>query len=87
MAEGTVPDDMDPNQPVVKAHYSLPSGRETFAVIAYDLDENTPVLPFTALDGIVFLRDVNDELINVSFIHRIEGLPDHRPPLPMTGSV
>jgi hypothetical protein len=72
-----VPDTLPEDQTVLKAHYSLASGRETFAVVAYDVtDDGVPVLPFTALEGIVFLRDVHGTLVNLANIHRIEGLPD-----------
>ena len=86
-ADAPLPAGLSEDQSVLKAHYSLPSGRETFAVVAFDTDEGVPVLPFTALEGIVFLRDVHGTLVNLANVHRIEGLPDDRPPLPMTGSV
>jgi hypothetical protein len=86
--DAPVPENLPEDQSVLKAHYSLPSGRETFAVVAFDTEgDGVPVLPFTALEGIVFLRDVHGTLVNLANIHRIEGLPDDRPPLPMTGSV
>lgn len=80
MAEGTVPDDMDPAQPVVKAHYVLPSGRESFSVVAITpAPDGCPTLPFVALGESVFLRDVNGELIGMQFVHRIEGMPVWQP--------
>lgn len=72
-----VPATLSEDTPVLKAHYSLASGRETFAVVAFDLDpDGTARLPFTALEGIVFLRDVHGTLVNLANIHRIEGLPE-----------
>ena len=72
-----VPPSLDENTPVLKAHYSLASGRETFAVVEFHVaDDGVPVLPFMALEGIVFLRDVHGTLVNLANVHRIEGLPD-----------
>lgn len=75
--DAPVPMTLDADTPVLKAHYCLPSGRETYAVVSFGIaDDGVPVLPFTVLEGIVFLRDVHGTLVNLANIHRIEGLPD-----------
>lgn len=75
--EGTLPDDVDPETPVIRVHSALPNGSVPVHYVAYTLsDDQVPELPFCNLDGTLFLRALGGELVAMHFVHRIEGLPE-----------
>lgn len=75
--EGTLPDGVDENQPVIRVHSALPNGSTPTHYVPYTLGpDNRPELPFTSLEGTLFLNALGGELIAMQFVHRIEGLPE-----------